>query len=80
MDYLSDAIYNQDSISLHGSVMQQINDEQLEGAGFAFVETKETKMEVHKVDLHSPFYILIYLIKVNPINSQALDSEKPQFL
>ena len=59
----SDFNYNHthDSIraALHKTIMQKLDDEQLEGSGFVFQEIKEVILEIYKVnDIQASSYIV----------------------
>ena len=54
----SDLIYNHIQQDVHLSLLQKLDDEQLEGSGFQFQEIEEVILEIYQVrDIQAPSYI-----------------------
>ena len=54
----SDLIYNHTQQDTHNTLMQKLDDEQLEGSGFVFQEIEEVILEIYKViDIQASSYI-----------------------
>ena len=54
----SDLIYNYLDQDVHNTLMQKLDDEQLEGSGFVFQEIEEVILEIYKViDIQASSYI-----------------------
>ena len=54
----SDLIYNHTQQDTHNTLMQKLDDEQLEGSGFQFQEIEEVILEIYKVnDIQASSYI-----------------------
>ena len=54
----SDLIYNHTQQDTHNTIMQKLDDEQLEGSGFVFQEIEEVISEIYKVnDIQASSYI-----------------------
>ena len=54
----SDLMYNNIQPDTHNTLMQKLDDEQLEGSGFLFQETEEVILEIYKVnDIQASSYI-----------------------
>ena len=54
----SDLIYNHTQQDSHNTLMQKLDDEQLEGSGFQFQEVEEVILEIYKVnDIQASSYI-----------------------
>ena len=54
----SDLTYNHMQQDLHNSLLQKLDDEQLEGSGFQFREIEEVILEIYKVnDIQAPSWV-----------------------
>ena len=54
----SDLTYNNTQQDIHNTLMQKLDDEQLEGSGFVFQEIEEVILEIYKVnDIQASSYI-----------------------
>ena len=54
----SDLIYNHTQQDTHNTLMQKLDDEQLEGSGFVFQEIEEVILEIYKIkDIQASSYI-----------------------